>query len=98
MSIIRKLTCHCGEVEIQINLKKTIPRTKFLCEPQMSKRGLYPSLSTLKTMGSSKDIMNFLQYSDGSNDLKEISKLIKCTFNKTKKIFHLLKKNDLINN
>ena len=83
---------------IQINLGKTIPKTKILCEPQMSKRGLYPSLSTLKTMGSSKDIMNFLQYSDGNNDLIEISKLIKCTFNKTKKIFFLLKKNDLISN
>ncbi len=83
---------------IQINLEKTIPRTKFLCEPQMSKRGLYPSLSTLKTMGSTKDIMNFLQYSDGNNDLKEISKLIKCTPNRTKKIFFLLKKSNLIDN
>ena len=81
---------------IELVLKQTIPKVNTLCEPQMSKRNLYPSLSSLNTMGSTKNFMNFLQYSDGNHNLMEISKLIECNLKTTKKIFKILKKHNLI--
>ncbi len=76
--------------------KKIIPQNLILCEPQMSKRGLYPTLSNLKTMGSTKKIMNFLQFADGKNDLKEISKIINLNFKKTSYIYRVLKNKKLL--
>ena len=76
--------------------QKTIPQNLILCEPQMSKRGLYPTLSNLKSMGSTKKIMNFLQFSVGKNDLKDISKIIDLSFKKTKYTYQMLKNKKLI--
>ena len=76
--------------------QKIIPQNLILCEPQMSKRGLYPTLSNLKNMGSTKKIMNFLQFSDGKNDLKDISKMINLNFKKTTYIYQMLKNKKLI--
>jgi aminopeptidase-like protein len=45
-------------------------------EPQLSKHGLYPVTNTNRTGESVKDILNFLAYADGSNDLIDISNII----------------------
>ena len=79
--------------------KRLIPRNLILCEPHMSKRGLYPSLSTIKGNQYSKksvNFMNFLQYADGKNDLADISNFIKLSFGQTSKIFKILLKKKLI--
>ena len=81
---------------IEILLKKTVPKNIILCEPQMSKRGLYPTLSTKRTKQIGKKYMDFLQYSDGKNDLKSISKILNISNVLTKKIYYKLKKNNLI--
>ena len=47
-----------------------------LCEPQMGKYGLYPSLSRKQTNYPARAIMDFLAYADGTNDLISISDLI----------------------
>lgn len=51
-----------------------------LCEPNMGKRGLYPTLSTMdKTADPGNDIsarMNLLAYADGSNDLLHIAEIL----------------------
>jgi len=53
-----------------------IYKSKVLCEPQLGKRGLYPTLST-KTSGLEvKDMMDFLAYCDGANDLLWIAEKI----------------------
>ena len=54
----------------------------------MSKRDLYPTLSSKDehTYSSSNNLMNFLQYADGKNDLSSISQLIKLKYNETVKI------------
>ena len=62
----------------------------------MGKRGLYPLLGTKKVNSFSRNLMNFLQYADGQNDLKNISSLIKLTTYKTNKIFKILLKKKLI--
>lgn len=80
---------------IKILLNKTIPKNLNLCEPQMGKRGLYPTIS-IKKNNSSKNYMNFLQYADENNSLEKISKIIKLKLDTTKKIFLKLKKKKLV--
>tara|TARA_B100000686_G_C16724049_1_gene936741 strand:- start:63 stop:1358 length:1296 start_codon:yes stop_codon:yes gene_type:complete len=84
---------------VDIIMKNTYPKSVFLCEPQMSKRGLYPYLSKFdkgKNKFTSKNYLNFLQYADGTNDLNDISKYIKFSFGKTYRIFKLMLKSKLI--
>ena len=78
---------------------KVLPKNRFLCEPQLSKRGLYPHLSKFeknKNKLTTRNYLNFLQYADGSNDLQEISNYIKISFVQTNKIFKLMLKSQLI--
>jgi aminopeptidase-like protein len=85
-----------AKTSIEILLKKIIPKIKILCEPNMGKRGLYPTLSEGASKQSARDIMNFITYSDGNNDLKNISKLIRINYSKTKEIYKLLLKIKLL--
>ena len=87
-----------AKTAINLILKKIIPINLIMCEPQMGKRGLYPMVSkkdnTLKKI--TRHYMNFLQYSDGKNDLEIISKIINLNKNMTLKIYNILKKHKLI--
>ena len=85
-----------AKTSIEILLKKIIPKIKILCEPNMGKRKLYPTLSTGSVNQSTKNIMNFLTYSDGNNDLRNISKLIRINYFQNKKIYQLLLKKKLL--
>ena len=85
-----------AKTAIEILLKMIIPRNKILCEPQMSKRGLYPTISTKKENEITKNYMSFLQYADGKNSLDKISKILKINNTQTKKIYIKLKSNNLI--
>jgi aminopeptidase-like protein len=51
-------------------------RIKCVCEPQLGKRGLYPTLSTKDSNQYVKDMVNFITYADGTNDLIDISNII----------------------
>lgn len=46
------------------------------CEPQLGKRGLYPSLSTKDTRAAVRTMMDFLAYADGKQDLIGIAETI----------------------
>ncbi len=81
---------------IKIILNNIYPISKILCEPQMGKRGLYPTLSVKSKRKKTKTYMDFLQYSDGSNSLNKISKLINLDIKSTKKIYKILSKNNLL--
>ncbi len=83
-----------AKTAIKILLKKIVPKNKILCEPNMGKRGLYPTIS----LGGrpSEDIMNFLIYADGKNDLGTISKYINKNYSTTKKLYKFLKMKKLI--
>ena len=80
---------------VNILLKKTVPQNLVLCEPQMGKRGLYPNISTKKQNKITQKYMDFLQYADGKNDLKDISNKIQTNLLLAKKIYITLKKNNL---
>lgn len=84
-----------SKTAIQILLKKIIPKNKILCEPNMGKRDLYPTLSTGR-IRPAEDIMNFLTYADGKNDLETISKYIKKNYSETIRLYNFLKKKELV--
>jgi aminopeptidase-like protein len=51
-------------------------KTTVLCEPQLGKRGLYPTISTKTSTVDVKTMMNILAYCDGQNDLLWIAEKI----------------------
>ena len=81
---------------IEILLERIYPKCKIMCEPQMGKRGLYPTLSTKNENKLTRSYMDFLQYADGTNSLEKISNLIKLDLKSVRKIYQILFKNFLI--
>ena len=51
-------------------------RITVFCEPQMGKRGLYPTLSTKKSGEQVKLIMNLISLCDGQNSLLKIAETL----------------------
>jgi aminopeptidase-like protein len=76
--------------------KDNFPKAKILAEPMMSKRGLRPTIGIRGSADFSKDLMNFLIYSDGKNSLTDISEKIKISKNRASLIMEDLLKLDLI--
>ncbi len=81
---------------IETLLERIYPKCRIMCEPQMGKRGLYPTLSTKNTNKLTISYMDFLQYADGTNSLEKISKLIKLDLKFVRKIYRILYKNNLV--
>ncbi len=54
-------------------------RYKMTClgEPQLGKRGLYPTISAKGSADQVRNMMNFIAYADGDHDVKDISQKIK---------------------
>jgi aminopeptidase-like protein len=51
-------------------------RATTLCEPQLGKRGLYPTLSTRGSGLGARAMTNMLAYADGTHDLVDIATII----------------------
>ncbi len=80
---------------IEINQKyiNTLP----FCEPQLGKRGLYPTLGSQKgTESFVKAMMWILNLSDGENDLIDISLKSKISINQLKPILFKLLENKIL--
>lgn len=58
-------------IEINDTLKATV-----LCEPQLGKRGLYPTISTRDSGLKVRNMMNLIAYCDGNNSLLDIAEII----------------------
>jgi aminopeptidase-like protein len=56
--------------------KNNIYKVNILCEPQMGRRGLYPTLSKKNSGHQTKLIMNLLSYCDGEHSLMDIAEKI----------------------
>lgn len=72
------------------------PRTRTLGEPQLSRRGLY---STLSRTGSAKDSMlirNILAYADGRTDLDQLSKTLAVPRDKVEEAVEMLNRHGLV--
>ncbi len=53
------------------------PKVTVLCEPQLGKRGLYPTLSKKNSATEVRTMMNLIAYSDGSSSLLQIAEKIR---------------------
>jgi aminopeptidase-like protein len=58
-------------LEENYKYRATVP-----CEPQLGKRGLYPSLSTKESSKQVANTVNVLAYADGDADLLRIAEII----------------------
>lgn len=61
---------------IEIIEKNLVLETTVPGEPQLGKRGLYPTLSTKDSGNQVKAMMNMISYCDGSNSLLDIAEII----------------------
>jgi len=67
-----------------------------LCEPQMGKRGLYPTTS-IKTSGTtSRDLMNVISHLDGNADLLEVADKCKVSYKKVQELLKQLISSGLV--
>lgn len=53
-----------------------MPSMTMLCEPQLSKRGLYPRLSTKNSKAETQVMMDMMAYCDGTFSLLDIAEII----------------------
>lgn len=67
-----EVLCEC----IQIAEWNSFYKLECLCEPQLGRRGLYPTISKKGQYKSVRKIQDFLLYADGHNDLIDISNII----------------------
>lgn len=72
------------------------PRINVLCEPQLGKRGLYPTISSKESGKIVRNMMNFISYCDGTNSILEISNMCKIDFEEAYDYFLKLKENKLV--
>ena len=61
---------------IELLERNRVYKTSCLGEPQLGKRGLYPTIATKDSYPQVIDILNVLAYADGTNDLIDISNKI----------------------
>lgn len=71
-------------------------KIKCLCEPQLGKRGLYPTVSQKGNYDGVKALTDFIAYADGKNDLIDISNIIGIPINGLICIIESLLKNNII--
>lgn len=72
-------------------------KNTFLCEPQMSKRGLYPNIGKKKHVSQDiRNMMNALSYCDGSNSLIDISEKLRLPYWKVLPLMEILIKEKIV--
>ena len=79
----------------EVNCK---PMIQVIGEPQLGKRGLYPLISTRRSGMIVRNMMNFLAYCDGTNDLVDICNLIGIPYWDALLFFDQLLENGLVKN
>ena len=71
-------------------------QVNVLCEPQLGKRGLYPTISQKNTEREGAILLNVIAYMDGTNDLLAISDKIGTPMGKIIELVDKLKEASLI--
>ncbi len=74
-----------------------IYKINCLGEPQLGKRGLYPTISTKSSGNEVEKMMNFIAFADGDNDLIDISNKINVPVWELYPIIEKLRQVDLLN-
>lgn len=76
--------------------QNNIFENKILCEPQLGKRGLYPTTSTKDSGQTVREMMNILAYSDGNHDVIDLSFKLNIPFDTCLEISKKLEKNKIL--
>lgn len=90
-----------GAYEIMKQVILALEYNKFysincLCEPQLGKRGLYPTVSRKGIYAEVKKLTNFIAYADGKRDLIDISNKINIPICELIENIDKLKESDLL--
>ena len=72
------------------------PRITVLGEPQLGKRGLYPTISTNNSASETKLLMNLITWSDGNHSLLEIAEKCKAPIWELYPLIKKLRTHDLL--
>ena len=83
-------------LEYNFEAKFFIPTNNCFCEPHLSKRNLYPAISTTKTTSKVRSMMNILSYVDGKTSIIQIANLCHLSILEVKKYLIIFKKFNLI--
>jgi len=75
---------------IEVIEQNVAPRINVLCEPQLGKRGLYPTLSTKESGAQVQAMMDMISYCDGTRTLLEIAEIVGEPFAKLRGILGTL--------
>ena len=73
-----------------------IYKVNVIGEPQLGKRGIYPNISTKKSISVVRNLKNVIVYCDGKNDLIDIANIINVPIWEIYPIINQLLKNSLI--
>jgi len=76
--------------------KNCFPKIAVLCEPQLGKRGLYPTLSTKTSGAEVKLMMDLITWSDGTRSLIDMAEICKAPVWDLYPIIESLSKHQLI--
>lgn len=71
-------------------------RVKCLCEPQLGKRGMYPTVSRKGSYDAIMNMRDFLAYADGKKDLIDISDIIQAPIESLIPVIIKLREADLL--
>jgi aminopeptidase-like protein len=90
-----------GALQIHINCVNTLENNevyvnRVLCEPNLGKRNLYPTTSTLKNKQYSRDLIDFMVYCDGERCLLDIAIILNKPIDHILKLVEELIRNELI--
>jgi len=81
-----------NKIEIQ-----RFPQSIKCCEPFLSKRNLYPTISKIGSVNkNTKNLLDFLSYCDGKKSILQINNKIKLNQSKLKKVLKILEYQKLI--
>lgn len=76
---------------------KPFPKAKTMCEPFLTKRNLYPTLSKKSNINNElKNLLDILAYSNGKRSIFSISNILNLELEKCIEILKKLKKHNLI--
>ena len=84
------------QTAIQAIENHILPRITVLCEPQLGKRGLYPTLSSKESSARVRTMMNLISYCDGTRTLLDIAEILDQPVSKLVDILKPLQQNGLV--
>jgi aminopeptidase-like protein len=73
-----------------------VPRANFVGEPQLGRRGLYPTLSVKHSGDQVRTMMNLLAYADGQSTLLDIAEKINAPFDELEALCRLLESKEVL--